>query len=49
MTMENNPSKSEYKLMVKLLGLYENSPQDLLPYEEKPDYLYTFARIFPKS
>src|SRR6185369_4947806 len=37
--MENNPTKSEYKLMVRVI---EKSI-------ERDDYLYTFAKVYPQS
>ena len=47
-TLENNPERSEYKLMCQVLGLYWEEPCNLLNYAEKEDYLYTFAKVFPQ-
>ena len=44
--MEDRPERHEYKIMVKLLGLYENDPYNLLSYEEKDNYLYSFVKVF---
>lgn len=46
--LENNPEKSEYKLMCQVLGIYQNDPHNLLTIEEKDNYAYTFAKVFPK-
>jgi len=47
-TLENNPERSEYKLMCQVLGLYLEEPCNLQNYKEKEDYLYTFAKVFPQ-
>src|SRR5215216_2952143 len=47
--MNNNPSKSEYNLMGKILGLYENQPRNLLSFEQKEvmgsQVLFTFMEV----
>src|SRR2546430_1497775 len=48
--MNNNPSKSEYNLMGKILGLYENQPRNLLSFEQKEvmgsSVIFTFLEVF---
>lgn len=34
--------------MCQVLGVYENQPHNLLSIEEKENYAYTFAKVFPK-
>ncbi|CAG8716255.1 5899_t:CDS:1 [Ambispora leptoticha] len=47
--MNNNPAKSEYNLMGKILGLYENQPKNLLSFEQKEvmgsQVLFTFMEV----
>jgi hypothetical protein len=48
--MENRPERSEYKLLGKILGLYENQPQNLLSFEQKEiggsTCLFSFMEVF---
>lgn len=48
--MNNNPVKSEYNLMGKVLGLYENQPKNLLSFEQKEvmgsQVIFTFLEVF---
>ncbi|KLL03428.1 MAG: hypothetical protein MRERV_41c002 [Mycoplasmataceae bacterium RV_VA103A] len=48
--MENRPERSEYKLLGKILGLYENQPRNLLSFEQKEvigsRVLFTFMEVF---